>query len=486
MDYRKARDYEEKELKRDRSIALSEYAPGNSIYYSGGRYLIRSSRIKTENGRPITSKLMVCPECETAYLNEENISGGACKYCGADLTDVVPETNAIEMPDQRAESRKGITSDEEERQRLGYNLSTHYVLSKHIKKYEALIDGEAVLKLTYDHNGRMIKINRGPVSLDKTINENGFTLCTACSRWITSKTGVKEHLDKNNTQRRCWRGAKEEDIIHNIVLYTDSTHDVVTIKCDPPEEFDEEQRISFYQTFAQAIIEGLQISMNVDVDEVKTFLMPMPNEENVFSIILYETAEGGAGILKALEETSTFHKIVDEALRILHDQDPDNGCERACYECLCNYYNQQVHDLLNRKLVLPTLKVLKEAKIVPKDSSEYFDDDEFNDLMNSCDSNLEKTVLNLMKEFEVPLPSHGQTLISDGDEPVAKPDFAYLVDGRFVLVFVDGPDHDSESVKIDDENKRNRLDLMGYNVFVIRYDEDLSEQVIELRELIAI
>jgi len=149
-------------------------------------------------------------------------------------------------------------------------------------------------------------------------------------------------------------------------------------------------------------------------------------------------------------------------------------------------YNQQVHDLLNRKLVLPTLKVLKEAKIVPKDSSEYFDDDEFNDLMNSCDSNLEKTVLNLMKEFEVPLPSHGQTLISDGDEPVAKPDFAYLVDGRFVLVFVDGPDHDSESVKIDDENKRNRLDLMGYNVFVIRYDEDLSEQVIELRESIAI
>jgi len=41
-------------------------------------------------------------------------------------------------------------------------------------------------------------------------------------------------------------------------------------------------------------------------------------------------------------------------------------------------------------------------------------------------------------------------------------------------------------VKIDDENKRNRLDLMGYNVFVIRYDEDLSEQVIELRESIAI
>lgn len=486
LDYRKAREYEERELKRDRSIALSEYAPGNSIYYSGGRYLIRSSRIKTENGRPITSKLLVCPECETAYLNEENISGGACKYCGADLTDVLIDTNAIEMPDQRAESRKGITSDEEERQRLGYNLSTHYVLSKHIKEYEALIDGEPVLKLTYDHNGRMIKVNRGPVSLDKTINENGFTLCTACSRWITSKTGVKEHLDKNNTQRRCWRGAKEEDIIQNIILYTDSTHDVVTIKCDPPEEFDEEQRESFYQSLAQAIIEGLQISMNIDVDEVKTFLMPMPNEENVYSIILYETAEGGAGILKALEETSTFHKIVDEALRILHDKDPDNGCERACYECLCNYYNQRVHDLLNRKLVLPILKILKEAEIVPKDSSEYFDDDKFNDLMNSCDSNLEKTVLRLIKELKVPLPSHGQTLISDGDEPVAKPDFAYLEDGRSVLVFVDGLDHDSESVKIDDKNKRSRLDLMGYNVFVIRYDEELNDRILELGELIAI
>jgi len=134
--------------------------------------------------------------------------------------------------------------------------------------------------------------------------------------------------------------------------------------------------------------------------------------------------------------------------------------------------------------VIPTLKALKRAEIVPKDSSEYFDDDKFNDLMNSCDSNLEKKVLNLMKEFEVFLPSHGQTLISDGDEPVAKPDFAYLEDGRSVLVFVDGPDHDSESVKIDDENKRNRLDLMGYNVFVIRYDEDLSEKILELTRLI--
>ena len=157
------------------------------------------------------------------------------------------------------------------------------------------------------------------------------------------------------------------------------------------------------------------------------------------------------------------------------------------YECLCNYYNQRVHDLLNRKLVLPTLRILKEAEIVPKDSSECFDDDDkFNDMMNTCDSNLEKTVLHLVKELKVPLPSHGQVLISDGDEPIAKPDFAYLEDEGSMLVFVDGPDHDSESVKIDDKNKRNRLDLMGYNVFVIRYDEDLSEQVIELRGLIAI
>ena len=41
---------------------------------------------------------------------------------------------------------------------------------------------------------------------------------------------------------------------------------------------------------------------------------------------------------------------------------PTAGCNKACYECLLNYYNQRDHEKLDRNLILPTLRLLESAK----------------------------------------------------------------------------------------------------------------------------
>jgi len=484
--YNKERRTEEVELTRDRAIALREYAPGNSIYYSGNRYTIKSARLRTENNRPISSSILICPHCDVVHLgdDDESVQGGACNYCGGDITDANPFNVAIEMPDQSARSRKGITSDEEERTRAGYNISTHYLPSGKGIRHDATTKGLSSLRMEYDHYGKIIQLNEGPVSLKKDSPVERFAMCTACNQWLMSENIIKKHLDTKDTRGKCWKNATNDNIIRDIVLYTNSGHDVVKIDCMPPEDLDESRYKDFYITLSQAIDVGVQISMDIDADEINSFLMPNPQDENTFSIILYEVAEGGAGALKSLNETDAFRNVIEQAQIILHASFESGGCVKACYECLCNYHNQRVHNNLDRHLVLPMLEHLRYADIVST-GSVASSGPCMDDLIDKCDSGFEKNVLKAIGDAELPLPDAAQKLIADGDIPIAKPDFAYTKNGKAILIFVDGPDHDKDSIKEDDRVKRETLDLMGYTVFVIRHDENIGESVAKLGKLIA-
>ncbi|WP_346865687.1 DUF1998 domain-containing protein [Methanocalculus sp. MSAO_Arc2] len=313
-----------------------------------------------------------------------------------------------------------ITSDEEERQRLGYHVTRHYTPSGDRKFYAAQAGDRSILNLSYDHSGKIVSINHGPIPSNRDEPISGFTLCTACNRWILGRNGVAEHLDQTNEMKKCWRRGTEENIIQNILLYTDTRHDV--IKIDVPEMYDETGEpiddilfTPFIKTLAQAIIEGIQISLNVDVDEVKYLLMVNPQDNNRSSIVLYETSEGGAGILESIVTRSIFHRIVSEALVILHEYE-EKQCDRACYECLCNYYNQSDHDILDRKLVLPLLRDLLTADVrVVKDTSPTTVN-HYEHLISQCESSLEKQVLTAIYQYGLPLPDSAQEIISENDE----------------------------------------------------------------------
>ncbi|MHC1597123.1 MAG: helicase-related protein [Methermicoccaceae archaeon] len=476
LDHRMKRDIRETEMRRDRLIAVSEYAPGNSVYYSGGRYVIKETRAKTLNNRPITKRLLICPMCGAYYIGDDvATTGGACKVCGALLEEEHPFENAVEMPDQFAIRRHSVTSDEEERMRLGYKLSEHYHRGTDVDVLEVM-DDTTVLRLCYEHNGRILRVNTGTRKTERDNQENGFTLCTACNRWLFGEDDVKKHLDQKNKKSGCWRNATEEDIIRDIVLYTETSHDVVTVDCELPEDIEENRAIDFYYTLAQAIIQGLQISMNIDVDEVRMFLM------GDHTIVVYETAEGGTGALAALRDRAVLHQVAHSAREILHEFDPeDKQCERACYECLCNYYNQSIHNNLDRKLVLPTLARLERADV--KKVSREPSKEDYEHLKEQCDSEFEKEVLKSIYEHGMPLPT-AQKTIYDADEPIAVVDFYY--DKGHIVVFVDGPDHNKDYVVDSDQKKRERLDTMGYRVFVVRYDDDLEQRIAELGKMLGL
>ncbi|WP_316967278.1 DEAD/DEAH box helicase [Candidatus Methanocrinis natronophilus] len=482
LDHRGKRGFEEFDLQRDRAVAIREYAPGNSIYYRGGRYQIVEARRREDSERPDPNKLVICPDCKAYYLGREVAINAACRICGAALDDQQPR-DAIEMPDQFAIRRQGITSDEEERMRLGYDVNQHYHRGGKVKRWEASDGSGQILTLCYEHNGKILTVNMGTRKAEKDDQENGFTLCNACNRWIFGDENVRKHIDPQAKDKRCWRNGTKDDITERVVLFTESSHDVITIDCDLPEEIDPEWSEAFYATLSQSIIQGLQIKMNLDVGEVGTFLMPNPENEGTFSIVLYEGAEGGAGFLRSLQDAGELHEVAHLAREILHEFDPEESqCERACYGCICNYYNQPIHEILDRTIVLPTLARLESSELTESQpGSDGGGDGGYEELMDRCESDLERRVLSAIRAQRLPLPTGAQKTLYQGDEPVAEADFYYENEG--IVVLVDGPDHDKDYVAGSDREKRERLDGMGYRIFVYRYDEDLDESMARLARM---
>lgn len=457
------------EIQRDKVLAISEFAPGNSIYFKNNRYLVYFARPRTEKQRPIREKLMVCSECKTALLSERANQASACPRCGNSFVGLHPNPNAMQMPDMLATLQHRITSDEEERMRLGYVVTTHYEMGDRIRKYSASSKEGVTFEIEYEHNGKIITINKGTRKSQRDSQESGFTLCSACNKWLFGEDKIKDHINEESS-RHCPKNATEEDIIKNIVLYTDGSHDVATLNIPLPVDIDKNLGEDFYVTLKESILQGIQVTLNVDENEIDGMIIPNPAKEHEFSIILYETAEGGIGAIQALTNQNRFNEIVKRTLELLHDLEPDkDGCDRACYECLLNFYNQIEHEKIDRHLVIPFLKKLTNTSIQALSVSQS--GKTLDELLNKCQSNFERNVFFEIQKRNINLPDEAQKIISDKDIPIASADFFYKPD---IVVFVDGSPHEKDYVQKADDEKRRKLKALGYRVISIKNIDDIE------------
>ena len=202
----------------------------------------------------------------------------------------------------------------------------------------------------------------------------------------------------------------------------------------------------------------------------------LPSSDDRRVIMLYESAEGGAGVLRQLvDDSSALAEVAAEALRICHF-DPvtgedlgaqvGEGCEAACYDCLMSYQNQRYHSLLDRQLVRDVLIEMIKAKVVTspgaKPRAEHLAD-----LMKLTDSKLEKDWLQFLQERNLHLPTHAQVLI---EECSTRPDFLYKPEQ--VAIYIDGPVHDDPATAVGDAKVAAALEDYGYTVVRFRYDDD--------------
>ena len=219
---------------------------------------------------------------------------------------------------------------------------------------------------------------------------------------------------------------------------------------------------------------------------------PLPTRDNRQSILLFEAAEGGAGVLTRLAtEPDALAAVAAKALEILHFRAPPAGqawardtlveeldhngepfCEAGCYRCLLSYYNQPDHSLIDRKdkaaggLLLDLLCRLTEARTNQgtQGRSPQTHDEQ---LARVSGSTLEHAWLSYVNGHGHRKPDRGQHTIPSAD---ACADFFY--DDLNLAIFVDGPHHDRATQRADDAAIDRRLDDLGY--LVVRFPKEQS------------
>jgi very-short-patch-repair endonuclease len=204
---------------------------------------------------------------------------------------------------------------------------------------------------------------------------------------------------------------------------------------------------------------------------------------------MYESAEGGAGVLRDLvENPEALPRIARSALEICHF-DPDTGadlgpaaargfgCEAACYDCLLDYGNQMDHRNLDRKLIVELLQSLAKSTVVVG-AAALSRSEQMQKLWDRCDSELERRWLKLIESKRLSLPTDGQYLITSCS---TRPDF-YYADAK-AAVFIDGPPHDTAETKAKDIEITERLIDAGYIVIRFHHQQDWEQVFTKYRDV---
>jgi superfamily II DNA/RNA helicase len=357
---RRARQHNEY-LSRPRFLAISEFAPRAIIYHEGSRYIINRSLLRTreDSSGVLTREAKQCQHCGYLHPVTSAQSLDICQLCHKPLDHPLSRLFRLENVSTRRKDK--INSDEEERQRQGYEIRTgvHFPPRKDGQPdYDlALVKdekGETVARLSYGQAATLWRINFGPLRREKK-DEYGFVLDTERGYWAKDSESA---------------GDKDDPLSHSrmrVIPYVEDTRNCLLF--EPVQELSLEQMASLQAALKSA----LQVHYQLEDNELAA--EPLPDRNHRTSLLFYEATEGGAGVLRQLtEDRHALAEVAVEALRLCHF-DPETledlhqaeralePCEAACYHCLMTYANQRDHDLLDRQKIMVDLALLMQCSV---------------------------------------------------------------------------------------------------------------------------
>lgn len=455
-------------LSRPRFLAISEFGPRNFIYHEGSRYQINRvilpvPDVGDDGESMLTRSAKVCDACGYLHPLDRGDTVDQCESCdvllGQSLNDLFRLQNVV------TKRRDRISSDEEERQRQGYEIRTGVRFSAAgPTTATATFDVEQVARLSYGHSALIWRINMG-WRRRKPSDPPGFTLDIERGYWAKRQDDSDDEAEQDPMSPR----------VKRVVPYVEDTRNALLIDPVglPAGEIERQQVMASLQA---ALKSAIQVTFQLEDSELAVESLPSSQDRRV--IMVYESAEGGAGVLRRLvEDPEALANVARSALGIAHF-DPDTGddlhhapgaredCEAACYDCLLSYGNQPDHRLVDRHTVKHLLQTWA-ASTVAATAGGLSRGEHLSRLSNQAGSELEREFLRFLDEHGYHLPSRAQVLVEDAG---TRPDFVY--DDDFVAVYVDGPPHDHPERQARDADKDQAMKNLGWSIKRLRYDDD--------------
>lgn len=460
-------------LSRPRFLGLSEFGPQSIIYHEGSTYRVKRAilTIRDESSVTASAKLPLqgahlCPDCGYGHFGEQR-QYERCVNCGHKLDGGRRIANLYRIEQVATRRAMRITSDEEERQRQGYEMITtlRFAEENGAPRCEAtafIEGGEALLELHYGPAATVWRINLGwRRRQEKSIY--GFSVDINTGEWVKDSQAPTDAEDDT---------VREGKMVQRITPFVEDTRNVLIVR--PNTSLPKAVMLSLQYALKRGIEQEFQL------EEAEVAGEPLPESEEHRAILFYEAAEGGAGVLTRLaSDPVAFQRVARKALEICHYDsvsgtwadhgdlaDKDPNCEAGCYRCLLSYYNQPSHGDIDRRntTVLDLLCRLTRATHGEVDNHASAGDT-FEELMNASTSSLEKEWLMFLKDRGHHLPNRAQSFLETYS---TCPDFAYT--NKQTLVYIDGPHHAGKTQKSLDAVITERLEGAGFTV--VRFAAD--------------
>jgi len=485
-------------ITRPRFVGISEFGPHSLIYHEGNTYKVKGAilglqdnAVAAGNVTLATQDALLCGVCGHAHLGSGLAEVELCRHCGAPLQEEpkgkavrVPRLYQIEQVNTRRAER--ITSDDEERQRLGYELLTTYEFPQEngvvkVARAQVSSGGQPLLELSYAPATTISRINLGWRRRENR-SDMGFPIHPISGRW-----GGEKQLEAGNATP----GEGEEDAAEvgyvKITPYVQDRKNALLLQF-PNQPANGNWTALQLLSLKNALKRGIEVAFQLDGSEIAAELMP--NDEEASALLLYESAEGGAGVLSRLVESpAALRQLGRTALEVCHWrlsdplpvieaalEDADPECEAGCYRCLLGYHNQREHDRIDRRI--PELKQflldLARGELVGQGGTDSRSE-RLGRLRGFCQSGLERLWLETTFRLGHHLPDDAQKEVSGH---FVTPDFTYREAGA--LVFIDGPHHEKPLQQRLDQQKRQALKDAGIRVVV--FDQHSEEWPVMFRE----
>lgn len=353
-------------LQRARFLAISEFGPGALIYHDGARYQVTRVALPRGSGSGDGSEVLrtsarVCESC--GYHHPVQAGIDVCQSCTEPLTGEWKEL--LQLQSVITRRRERISADEEERNRVGFELRTTYRFlprGASTGRYDASVttpSGAVILSVQYGDAAEIRVTNLGRRNR-KLKDTRGFFLDLVKGRWLSEKDFKSdENADSDDEME-----AGHEDVKRKALVtpYVEDRRNIAVVRW--MRELSETEAI----TAAFALERGVEATFELEDSELTTERLPDPDERG--RLLLVEAAEGGAGVLRRLQsDPDALARSARKALTIMH-VDPDSGqdtadaCVRGCYRCLLSYGNQQVHESIDRRSVVELLREVAESTTV--------------------------------------------------------------------------------------------------------------------------
>ena len=200
-------------------------------------------------------------------------------------------------------------------------------------------------------------------SLETSVNDSLMVVCTD-DFYVCSHCGYAESLseqkkkENSNSHKKTlekkhstpWDTKCENKLFKNKLIHVFRT-DVVRIIFDHPQAGDYSVMVSAMY----ALLEALSATLDIERNDIKACLQKIHSGKNlIYAIVLYDAVAGGAGHVRriATSDGAVFRRVIKKAIKIT----TECTCSPSCYNCLRNYYNQKIHDILNREYAADFLK----------------------------------------------------------------------------------------------------------------------------------